>query len=250
LQGGAPVRSRFDAINDADSLLVPFASIRLHAPVPRPGKFLAIGMNYKAHCLEAQELGIAIPKYQLWFNKQTSCITGPYDMVELPRVSEQLDYEAELAVVIGTRCRHVTVESARKVIAGYMIANDVSVRDWQMRSPTHTLGKSFDTHGPTGPWLTFDNEIADPHALRIRTLVNGEVRQDSTTQDMLYDIYEQIAYLTIVMTLEPGDILSTGTPSGVGAGRRPPAWLRAGDLVRVEIEELGAIENRIVPEPV
>lgn len=164
-----------------------------------------------------------------------------------PAISDELDYEVELGVVIGRRCRHVPVEDARSVIAGYLVANDVSVRDWlQKRSPTFTLGKSFDTRGPIGPWLTTDDEVADPHALRLRLSVNGEVRQDAHTDDMIYNVYEQIAYLTQVMTLMPGDILATGTPSGIGAptGR----FLRAGDVVRAEIDGLGAIENTFVAE--
>ena len=187
-----------------------------------------------------------MPKSQLWFNKQVSCITGPRNPIELPKVSDKLDYEAELAFVIGKRCRHVPKAQARTVVAGYLVANDVSVRDWQARSPTYTLGKSFDTHGPIGPWITTDDEVADPHALDMRLTVNGEERQHSSTGGMIYDIYDQIAYLSTVMTLEPGDLISTGTPSGVGiaSGR----FLKTGDVVRVEIGELGAIENTVQPE--
>jgi 2-keto-4-pentenoate hydratase/2-oxohepta-3-ene-1,7-dioic acid hydratase in catechol pathway len=215
--------------------------VRLRAPIDDPQKYLAIGMNYKAHADEAAAAGIPIPQSQLWFNKQVSCISGPYDAIELPKVSEKVDYEAELAFVIGTRCRHVSVADARRVIAGYLVANDVTARDWQFRSPTYTLGKSFDTHGPIGPWITTDDEIADPHALTMRLTVNGEERQRTSTGDMIYDIYEQIAYLSIVMTLEPGDLISTGTPSGVGIASN--RFLTDGDTVRVEIEHLGFIEN-------
>ncbi|HWJ85655.1 MAG TPA: fumarylacetoacetate hydrolase family protein, partial [Cellulomonas sp.] len=219
----------------------------LEAPVDDPQKYLGIGMNYREHAEEARQAGIPIPTSQLWFNKQVSCIVGPYDDVVKPDISEQLDYEVELAVVIGQRCRHVAVEDARSVIAGYLVANDVSVRDWlAKRSPTFTLGKSFDTHGPIGPWLTTDDEIADPLALRMVLTVNDEVRQDWTTDDMIYDVYEQIAYLTQVMTLVPGDIIATGTPAGIGAptGR----FLQVGDVVRARIDGLGAIENRVVAE--
>jgi 2-keto-4-pentenoate hydratase/2-oxohepta-3-ene-1,7-dioic acid hydratase in catechol pathway len=215
--------------------------VRLRAPIDDPQKYLAIGMNYKAHADEAAAAGIPIPQSQLWFNKQVSCISGPYDAIELPKVSEKVDYEAELAFVIGTRCRHVSVADARRVIAGYLVANDVTARDWQFRSPTYTLGKSFDTHGPIGPWITTDDEIADPHALTMRLTVNGEERQRTSTGDMIYDIYEQIAYLSTVMTLEPGDLISTGTPSGVGIASN--RFLTDGDTVRVEIEHLGFIEN-------
>ncbi|GAA0911772.1 fumarylacetoacetate hydrolase family protein [Virgisporangium aurantiacum] len=237
-----------DAIRAFDGPTYPLADVTLDAPVDDPQKYLGIGMNYREHAEEARRAGIPIPTSQFWFNKQVSCVVGPHDDVHKPVVSDQLDYEIELGVVIGRRCRHVPVEAARSVIAGYLICNDFSVRDWlQKRSPTFTLGKSFDTHGPIGPWLTTDDEIADPLALGMTLTVNGEIRQDFTTGDMIYDIYAQIAYLTQVMTLMPGDILATGTPSGIGAptGR----FLKVGDVVRAEIAGLGAIENRIVEEP-
>ncbi|MER5278592.1 fumarylacetoacetate hydrolase family protein [Streptomyces sp. NPDC002809] len=234
-----------EAFLAADGPGLPLDAVVLEAPVDEPQKYLGIGMNYKEHAEEARLAGVPIPTSQMWFNKQVSCIVGPYDAIHKPAVSDQLDYEVELGVVIGQRCRHVAAEDARSVIAGYLVANDVSVRDWlAKRSPTFTLGKSFDTHGPIGPWLTTDDEIADPHDLRMRLSVNGEVRQDSPTSDMIHDIYEQIAYLSQVMTLMPGDILATGTPAGIGAptGR----FLKAGDTVRAEIEGLGVIENHVV----
>jgi 2-keto-4-pentenoate hydratase/2-oxohepta-3-ene-1,7-dioic acid hydratase in catechol pathway len=224
------------------------SDVTLNAPIDDPQKFLAIGMNYQAHADEAAAAGIPIPTSQLWFNKQVSCITGPFDPIDLPKVSDKLDYEAELGVVIGRKCRHVTVADARAVIAGYFVCNDVTVRDWQQRTPTYTLGKSFDTHGPIGPWLTTDDEIKDPLALEMVLTVNGEERQRSSTGDMIYNIYDQIAYLSTVMTLEPGDILATGTPAGVGIATGQ--FLKPGDVVRVEIEGLGAIENTVMPEPV
>ena len=221
------------------------AEVILETPVDDPQKYLAIGMNYRAHAEEARAAGIPVPAHQLWFNKQVSCLAGPYDEIVRPAVSEQLDYEIELGVVIGRRCRHVAAADARSVVAGYLVANDVSVRDWLMsRSPTFTLGKSFDTHGPVGPWLTTDDEIRDPHGLAMRLTVNGEERQNDTTGDMIYDIWQQIAELTTVMTLMPGDILATGTPAGIGAPTRN--WLRPGDVVRAEIEHLGAIKNTVV----
>lgn len=225
----------------------PLREVSLEAPIQNPQKFLAIGMNYRAHADEARQAGIPIPTSQLWFNKQVSCINGPYSPIEMPKVSDRLDYEAELGVVIGKRCRHVAVEKAREVIAGYLVMNDVTVRDWQARSPTFTLGKSFDTHGPMGPWLTTDDEVADPHDLKLSLAVNGELRQSSSTGDMIYNIYEQIAYLSTVMTLEPGDLLATGTPAGVGIAL--DKFLKVGDVVRVDVDGLGYIENRIVPEP-
>ncbi len=223
-------------------------NVALLAPIDEPQKYLGIGMNYREHAEEARLAGIATPTSQLWFNKQVTCVVGPHDDVVKPNLSDELDYEIELGVVIGRRCRHVRAEDARSVIAGYLVANDFSVRDWlQKRSPTFTLGKSFDTHGPIGPWLTTDDEVADPLALRMRLTVNGEVRQDWPTSDMIYDIYQQIAYLSQVFTLMPGDVLATGTPSGIGAPTRN--FLKVGDVVRAEIEGLGALENTVVAEP-
>ena len=176
-------------------------------------------------------------------------MTGPSDPIHLPRVSSALDYEGELGFVIGRRCRHVPKGRALEVIAGFLIVNDVSVRDWQFKAPTMTLGKSFDTHGPIGPWIVTPDEIGDPHALSLRTWVNGELRQDSNTKHLLYDCYDQVETLSTVCTLEPGDVLSTGTPSGVGMAKRPPRFLKAEDVVRIEIERIGWIENRVIVEP-
>lgn len=244
------VLDRWDELRPAlealDGMAISLGDVALEAPIDDPRKFLAIGMNYEKHAQEAEAAGIKRPTSQLWFNKQVQCINGPYAPVDLPLVSDKLDYEAELAVVIGKRCRRVPRELARSVIAGYMVCNDVSVRDWQQRSPTFTLGKSFDTHGPIGPWITTDDEVADPHALEMWLTVNGEERQRTSTGDMIYDIYDQIAYLTQVMTLEPGDILATGTPSGVAIVTGN--FLKVGDVVRVEISGLGHIENTIVAE--
>ncbi|MEX6090415.1 fumarylacetoacetate hydrolase family protein [Raoultella planticola] len=220
--------------------------VRLEAPIHDPQKFLGIGMNYRQHAEEARRAGIVIPSSQMWFNKQVSCISGPFDPVVKPRISEQMDYEIELGVVIGRRCRHVCAGDAPAVIAGYLIVNDLSARDWLKKSPTFTLGKSFDTHGPLGPWLTTSDEIADPLALQMTLTVNGEQRQHASTGDMIYSIYQQIEYLSSVMTLEPGDVLATGTPSGIGAptGR----FLQPGDLLHLTIDGLGAIEHRVVAE--
>lgn len=237
-----------DAIAAADGQRFTLGEVTLEAPIDDPQKYLAIGMNYKEHAEEARAAGIPTPTNQLWFNKQVSCINAPFGDIEKPAVSDALDYEIELAVVIGARCRNVSREDAYSVIAGYMVANDVSVRDWlQKRSPTFTLGKSFDTHGPIGPWLTTADEVADPQSLHMTLTVNGEVRQDFQTDDMIYDIAAQIAELTTVMTLMPGDILATGTPAGIGAPTGN--FLKVGDVVRGEIEGLGVIENRVVAAP-
>lgn len=222
------------------------ADVRLEAPVPEPSKYLAVGLNYADHAAEG---GHEPPDFPMIFNKQTNCITGPYDPIHLPRVSADLDYEGELGFVIGRRCRHVPKERAAEVIAGFVVANDVSVRDWQRRSPTTTLGKSFDTHGPLGPWITTADEVGDPHTLELRTWVNGEERQHSNTEQLIFDCYDIVATLSTVCTLEPGDVVATGTPSGVALFWKPPRFLTAGDVVRIEIDRLGAIENRVIAEP-
>lgn len=221
------------------------ADIRLLPIMPRPGKMLGIGLNYRDH---AAETGREPPKAQMWFNKQSTCNHPPFDDVVLPVVSTALDYEAELVVVIGRRGRHVPREHAHDIVAGYMCGCDYSVRDWQRATPTMIMGKGFDTHGPTGPWLTTRSEIPDVSKLRLRSLINGECRQDGCAADMIFDIPAQIEHLTKAFPLEPGDLIFTGTPAGVGVAHDPPAFLRAGDRVRVEIDQLGAIEATIVEE--
>ena len=220
------------------------ADVRLLAPIERPGKYLAIGMNYKKHVEESARLGVAAPKHQLWFNKQTTCLSGPFDPID-PGVTEQLDYEAELGVVIGRPAKSVAEADAPGHVFGYFVADDVSARDWQFHSPTFTLGKSFDTHGPIGPWITTADEVADPHALQLTCKVNGEVRQSTSTSEMIFDIWKQISYLSTAFTLESGDLIATGTPDGVGGALQPPRFLKPGDVVRCEIEGLGAIENTV-----
>ena len=234
------------ALRDLDGPRRPLADLALLAPVARPPKLLAIGLNYRDHVAET---GREPPAHQLWFNKQSTCVIGPGAAIEVPRASEQVDYEGELGIVIGRRCRHVPTGRAREVVAGWLVVNDVSVRDWQARSPTFTMGKSWDTHGPIGPWVVSDDEVHDPHDLRIRTTVNGDLRQDGCTADMVIDCWEMIEHLSTAFTPEPGDIISTGTPAGVGMARRPPAWLRAGDTVRIEIDGIGALENPVIDEP-
>jgi 2-keto-4-pentenoate hydratase/2-oxohepta-3-ene-1,7-dioic acid hydratase in catechol pathway len=228
---------------------LPLAGVRLRAPVPAPRKFLGLGGNYASHLEEARKIGLVRAPGQVWFNKQVSCVAGPFDPVHLPAVSREFDYEGELGVVIGRRCRHVTRENAMDMVAGFVVVNDLSVRDWQMRAPTHTLGKSFDTHGPFGPWLVTRDELPDPHRLRLRTWVNGELRQDGNTAEMTHRVEDMLVELTTAFTLEPGDVLTTGSPAGVGGLMDPPTYLRVGDVVRVEIEGIGAIENTVIAEP-
>ena len=225
---------------------IALSSLKLEAPIARPPEFLAIGLNYADHVAET---GRDKPSFPMFFNKQATCVVGPNDPIHLPRVSKALDYEGELGFVIGRRCRHVPRDRAHEVIAGYLIVDDVSVRDWQMRAPTMTLGKSFDTHGPIGPWIVTPDEIGDPHALDLKTFVNGEMRQHSNTRHLIFDCFAQVETLSTVFTLLPGTIVSTGTPGGVAAAMKPPKWLVAGDLVRIEIEKIGKLENQVIAEP-
>jgi 2-keto-4-pentenoate hydratase/2-oxohepta-3-ene-1,7-dioic acid hydratase in catechol pathway len=244
LDAGAPALDAARAAAAKPGHRLPLAAARLEAPIRRPPEILAVGLNYKDHIEEAK---LETPKFPLFFNKQVTSVTGPFDPIHLPRVSNKLDYEGELAFMIGRRARHVPKERAHEFIAGYLVCDDVSVRDWQFKAPTWTLGKSFDTHCPLGPWLTTPDEVGDPHALELRTWVNGELRQHSNTKHLLFDCFDCVETLSTVFTLEPGLVVTTGTPSGPGGPRR--LYLKDGDVVRIEIEKLGAIENRVVPEP-
>ncbi|MDG2305873.1 MAG: fumarylacetoacetate hydrolase family protein [Candidatus Binatia bacterium] len=230
-----------------DGLVVDCAEpgFRLEAPVPRPGTVLAVGVNYKDHAAEA---GFELPKYPALFSKVASCIAGPEDAIVRPRVSELLDWEGELCFVIGKRARHVTANEALDYVAGFTIGNDVSVRDWQFHSQTMMMGKSFDTHGPIGPAIVTRDEVPDYRDLDLKTLVNGEVKQDSNTRHLIFGVEEVLEYVTQAFTLHPGDVVFTGTPSGIGGSRRPPEFLKAGDVVRVEISGLGALENAVFDE--
>ncbi|MCP3937552.1 MAG: fumarylacetoacetate hydrolase family protein [Actinomycetia bacterium] len=220
---------------------------QLRAPIVRPPEFLAIGLNYRAHVAEG---GRPDPTSPVVFNKQATCVNGPHQPVHIPADAPDLvDYEGELGVVIGKVCRHVPVERAREVVAGYLIVNDVSVRDWQMASPTMTMGKSWDTHGPIGPWFVTDDEIDDPMNLELRTIVGDDVLQQTNTGNMIFDIWTLIAYLSTAFTLLPGTIIATGTPEGVGVFRDPRRMLAAGERVRVEIDGIGAIDNPVITEP-
>jgi 2-keto-4-pentenoate hydratase/2-oxohepta-3-ene-1,7-dioic acid hydratase in catechol pathway len=219
--------------------------VKLTAPVPRPGKILGIGLNYRDH---AKETGREPPTTQMWFNKQTTCINGPFDPVMMPAVSTALDYEVELVVVIAKRGRHVPRERAMEIVGGFMTGCDYSVRDWQRATQTMIMGKGFDTHGPVGPWITTPDEAGDVSSMKLRCWVNGELRQDGVAGDMIFDVAAQIEHLTKAFPLEPGDLLFTGTPAGVGAGYTPPKFVKVGDKVRVEVDRLGAIETTIVQE--
>lgn len=246
LHAGESALSAMQQAITAGERRIPLAEVTLLAPIPRPGKFLGIGLNYAEHI---NETGRDKPEHPLFFTKQSTCVIGPHANIHIPKVSDKVDYEGELGIVIGKRCRHVSIADAASVIAGYTIINDVTVRDWQNRSPTWTLGKSFDTHGPMGPWIVTSDEISDPHNLELKTWVDDELRQNANTQQMLFDCYAIIAYLTQAFTLEPGDVISTGTPSGVGVKMQPRGYLLAGQTVRIQISGIGELVNAVVPEP-
>jgi len=246
LAGGSDALDRMRATVKQGGECVALTDLTFCAPVPRPGKFLGIGLNYADHI---GETGRERPEYPMFFTKQSTCVIGPNHAIHCPEASEKVDYEGELGVVIGKRCKRVSVDKAHEVIAGYTICNDVTVRDWQHRSPTWTLGKSFDTHGPMGPWLVTADEINDPHNLHLKTWVDDELRQNANTSEMLFNCYEIVAYLSQAMTLEPGDVITTGTPAGVGVKMKPRGYLKPGQTVRIEIESIGVLSNSVIMEP-
>ncbi len=225
--------------------VLPLSDVRLLAPIRRPGKIMAIGLNYADHIAESNA---APPERQLWFSKASSSANGPYDPIEIPKVSQTVDYEAELVAVIGQGGRHIARDAAPDAIFGYCCGDDATERTWQFHTPQWVLGKSFDSHAPFGPWITTADEVPDPHVLSIRCLVNGQVRQDSNTNNLVFNVWDQIEQLSQAMTLEPGDLIFTGTPGGVGMAMTPKQFLKAGDRVRVEIEGLGALDNPCVDE--
>lgn len=235
-----------EAINDGILFSGGDAGFRLKAPISSPGKVLAVGLNYRDH---AEESKAEIPKRPVVFVKVSSCINDPLSPIYFPKVSESLDYEGELCVVIGKAGRHIAADRALHHVAGFMIGNDVSVRDWQFHSNTWIMGKGFDTHGPTGPWLVTPDEVGDAGALSIKTWVSEELRQNSNTRNLIFPIPAIIEYVSQAFTLHPGDIIFTGTPGGVGVAMDPRRFLKVGDVVRIEIEGLGVLENSVVPEP-
>ena len=229
--------------NPPSAAVLERSAIRLLAPIPRPGKIICIGLNYRDHAAESNQ---PVPDYPTVFAKYASCVIGPGESIVIPRVTSEIDYEGELAVVIGRRARDVAEEAALDYVAGYAPFNDVSARDYQMRTSQWTIGKTFDTFGPFGPALVTADEVGDPHTLDLEVSIGGEVLQRSNTRHLIFTIPQLIAYLSAVMTLEPGDVIATGTPAGVGAARNPKRWLRAGETVCVEIKGLGRLENPVV----
>jgi len=246
LEAGQTALDALQALSNNKQAHLALEEVTLLAPVPRPNKFLGIGLNYAEHIAETV---YEKPEYPTFFTKHNSCVIATGEAIHLPAVSEKLDYEVELAVVIGTRCRNVPLDKAHEMIVGYTIVNDVTVRDWQMRTPTWMIGKSFDTHGPMGPWIVTKDEISDPHNLTLKSWVDDELRQSSNTQHMVFNCYEMIAYLSQAMTLEPGDVISTGTPGGVGVSMNPRGYMKAGQRVKIEIEKIGSLSNHVINTP-
>ena len=244
LAAGEPAVHAAQRIIERSTQQQPLKSVRLGPPVPRPTKILALGFNYREH---AEEFSTKAPEAPLIFAKYPNSISGPFDPIILPPGDDdpQVDYEAELAVVIGRRCKGVSAAGAMDVIAGYMSLNDVSERRWQFGDKQWTRGKSPDTFCPIGPWLITPDEVPDPHALGIRSRVNGEIRQNSNTSLLVHRIPRLIEYCSTAMTLEPGDIIATGTPTGVAMHRKPPLWLKPGDVVEIEIDGVGTIRNEV-----
>ena len=249
LEAGKKVMTLAEDVIKKNQNIIPIDSCKLINPILRPPKIIAIGLNYQDHLEEIRAIGRDVddPEVPMIFNKQSTSACGPYEDIHDPKVSDKLDYEGELAFVIGKKCRHVPRSEAHNVIAGYCVSNDVSVRDWQLRVPTFTIGKSFDTHCPFGPAIVTADEISDPHNLQIKTEVNQEVRQNSNTKNLIFNCFELVEHLSTSFTLEPGDLILSGTPGGVGVADNK--FLKEGDEVKISISELGYIENKVVNEP-
>lgn len=247
LEGGDNTMQAAQAVQNSDTHYA-VSDVNLECPITVPPMILAIGLNYRAH---AEESGMDLPKVPMVFTKQQTCANGPFDDIYAPPESEQIDYEGELGVVIGKKCRRVRKEDAENYIAGYTIVNDVSMRDWQMNGApaSFTMGKSWDTHGPFGPCIVTKDEVGDPHQLELKTWVNSDLRQDSSTSDLIFDCFDIIEFISTAFTLQPGTVIPTGTPSGVGMAMDPPAWLVPGDVVKIEIDKLGYIENNVIADP-
>jgi len=249
LEAGKKIMTLAEDVVKKNQNIIPMDSCRLINPILRPPKIIAIGLNYQDHLEEIRAIGREVddPEVPMIFNKQSTSACGPFEDIHDPKVSDKLDYEGELAFVIGKKCRHVPRSEAHNVIAGYCVSNDVSVRDWQLRVPTFTIGKSFDTHCPFGPAIVTADEISDPHNLQIKTEVNQEVRQNSNTKNLIFNCFELVEHLSTSFTLEPGDLILSGTPGGVGVADNK--FLKEGDEVKISISELGYIKNKVVNEP-
>jgi 2-keto-4-pentenoate hydratase/2-oxohepta-3-ene-1,7-dioic acid hydratase in catechol pathway len=243
--GGPAARTQIDSFLESSPASVPLKSVTLMAPVPKPGKFICVGLNYRDHAIETK---MEIPKIPTIFSKFSSAVIGPNEAIILPKNSTQPDYEAEFAFVIGQGGRHIPAERWREHIFGYTMVNDVSARDFQMATTQWLMGKTFDTFAPMGPHIVSADEISDPHALDISLRIHDEELQRSNTRELIFKIPELVAYLSSAFTLEPGDVVSTGTPAGVGFARKPPRFLRPGDEVVVRVDQIGELRNPVVAE--
>ena len=243
--GPDALRRAMAAVEKPDAVKIPVRGARHLPPIPNPAKIICIGLNYKDHALEQ---GAAIPKEPVVFSKFATTLIGHEQPIELPAASPEVDFEAELVAVIGKRGKNLKESEAAAYVAGYMIGHDVSARDWQKKKDGKQwlLGKSFDTFAPTGPWLVTADEVGDSQKLGIRLRLNGQTMQDSNTRELIFSVPHLLAYISQVFTLEPGDLLFTGTPAGVGFARTPPVFLKDGDVVEVEIEKLGLLRNPVV----
>lgn len=250
LRGGEAMLEKVAEALETGTPIAKISDVKLESPVLSPPKILAVGLNYEDHFKEIPEVvrkkvGNKLPETPIIFNKQSTSATGPYDSVYRPVESDELDYEAELGVVIGKTCRRVSKENAFEVVVGFTILNDVTIRDWQRAAPTMTMGKSWDSHCPMGPAIVTKDEVTDPENLNVVLTVDGDVRQKFNTGDMLFNIATQIEYLSTAFTLTPGDVIATGTSAGVATFMPNQPYLREGQTCRVEIDELGYIENKV-----
>jgi 2-keto-4-pentenoate hydratase/2-oxohepta-3-ene-1,7-dioic acid hydratase in catechol pathway len=225
--------------------VLPLDSVKLTAPIARPPKILCIGLNYRDHAIESK---MEVPSVPTVFAKYGNAVIGPGEPIVLPAITQKPDYEAEFAVVIGKRCKQVSRSEWQECVFGYTIVNDVSARDVQLATSQWTMGKSIDTFAPIGPHIVTADEVPDPHALDIRLTIGGETLQNSNTRELIFKVPALIEYLSSMLTLEPGDIISTGTPAGVGLGRTPPRWLRPGEEVVIVIEKIGTLRNPVIAE--
>jgi 2-keto-4-pentenoate hydratase/2-oxohepta-3-ene-1,7-dioic acid hydratase in catechol pathway len=247
IAGGPAARARIGTwvLKPTAAAVAPLASVRLLAPIPRPPKIICVGLNYRDHAIESN---MEIPKVPTIFSKYATSVIGPGEKIRLPRVSTKPDYEAEFAVIIGKGGRHIPAGAWKEHVFGYTILNDVSARDYQMATSQWMIGKTFDTFAPMGPAIVSADEIADPHNLDISLTINGETLQHSNTKNLIFRIPDLIEYLSAVFTLESGDVISTGTPAGVGFARKPPRFLQPGDDVKVLVEGLGELWNPVAAE--
>jgi 2-keto-4-pentenoate hydratase/2-oxohepta-3-ene-1,7-dioic acid hydratase in catechol pathway len=249
LEGGAGMLADVRRVAaSAKAVATPVAGARYHAPIPDPHKIICLGLNYRDHAIET---GKAIPAEPVLFGKYATALIGHGEAIVLPKVSHRVDYEAELVIIVGKKGRHISKEKAFEYVAGYCVGHDVSARDWQFKGETKQWmsGKTFDTFAPLGPELVTADEVPDPHILPIRLRLNGQAMQASNTTQLIFGVPEILAYVSQIMTLQPGDLIFTGTPPGVGDARKPPVYMKPGDVAEVEIDGIGLLRNPVVAEP-